>query len=409
MRRWTWTAIISPSPHALTASSEVSPAFGWIMKCHRVRIRYLLLFAFWAVFFLAFLATKTPVFQRKNERRSWQSERLINAGQDKHANSADIRFDVNANDVIVFLHIQKTGGSTFGQHLVLHLSSKTPCSCKKIVGKLRCSCKRPGSDESWLFSRYSSRWPCGIHAGWTQLQPCVPRVLDEKEGKNLRRKFFYITILRNPVVRFLSEYHHRRHGADWSGEPAMCDGRRTIDDKVSANLAPCGQDWMSISLGNFTECEWNPAKNRQTRMLADLTLADCDNITGMASHEREKIMLESAKENLKSMAFFGLTEYQGENKVLFEKTFGLSFEAGSFEQKESSHAEQMAAPLDEQMLRRIREANALDVQLYEYASEIFWRRLRTNTQIWSVWSTSGACATWSNWFPLYNNRSSSDT
>ena len=367
------------------------------MKCHCVRRSYLLLFAFGVVFFMAFLATKTPIFQRKNERRFWQFERLINGWQDEDENS-DIRFDVNANDVIVFLHIQKTGGSSFGQHLVLHLSSPE-CSCKRRMGrKVRCSCKRPGSDESWLFSRYSNGWPCGIHAGWTQLQPCVPRVLDEKEGKNLRRKFFYITILRDPVARFLSEYHHRRRGALWLKEPAMCDGRRTITDKVS-NLAPCGQDWMSISLGNFTECERNPAKNRQTRMLADLTLADCDNITGMASHEREKIMLESAKENLQSMEFFGLTEHQGENKVLFENTFGLSFEPETFEQKESSQAEEIAAVLDEEVLRRIREVNSLDVELYEYAMEVFWRRLGRTNQIWSVWSTSGVVLFISNKFP----------
>ena len=303
-----------------------------------------------AVFFLTFLIIKTFAsrFERKIEQTFWQLGTGRKDGEQGEDANSDIRFDVNANDVIVFLHIQKTGGSTFGRHLVLHLSSKTPCSCKKILGKLRCSCRRSGSDESWFVSRYSSRWPCGIHAGWTQLQPCVPRVLDEKEGKHLRRTFFYITILRDPVARFLSEHHHRRIGASWSGEPAMCDGRKTNDDKVS-NMAPCGQDWMSISLGNFTECERNPAKNRQTRMLADLTLADCDNIAGMASHEREKIMLESAKENLNSMVFFGLTEHQGENKVLFEKTFGLRFEAAeSFEQKEFSQTQQMAAVPDEQ-------------------------------------------------------------
>ena len=63
--------------------------------------------------------------------------------------------------------------------------------------------------------------------------------------------------------------------------------------------------------------------------LADLTLADCDNITGMASHEKEKIMLESAKENLQSMEFLGLTEYQGENKSLFENdnVVGVDVEA----------------------------------------------------------------------------------
>ncbi|CAH2099664.1 unnamed protein product [Euphydryas editha] len=36
----------------------------------------------------------------------------------------DFRFDLNAHDVMVFLHIQKTGGTSFGRHLVMDLDLK---------------------------------------------------------------------------------------------------------------------------------------------------------------------------------------------------------------------------------------------------------------------------------------------
>lgn len=36
----------------------------------------------------------------------------------------DFRFDLNAHDVMVFLHIQKTGGTSFGKHLVMDLDLK---------------------------------------------------------------------------------------------------------------------------------------------------------------------------------------------------------------------------------------------------------------------------------------------
>lgn len=36
----------------------------------------------------------------------------------------DFQFDMNAHDVMVFLHIQKTGGTSFGKHLVRDLDLK---------------------------------------------------------------------------------------------------------------------------------------------------------------------------------------------------------------------------------------------------------------------------------------------
>lgn len=36
----------------------------------------------------------------------------------------DFQFDMDAHDVMVFLHIQKTGGTSFGRHLVQDLDLK---------------------------------------------------------------------------------------------------------------------------------------------------------------------------------------------------------------------------------------------------------------------------------------------
>lgn len=49
---------------------------------------------------------------------------------------------------------------------------------------------------------------------------------------------------------------------------------------------------------------------RQTRMLADLSLIGCYNSSFMNEEERNRVMLASAKKNLLSIAFFGLTEFQ---------------------------------------------------------------------------------------------------
>jgi hypothetical protein len=95
-------------------------------------------------------------------------------------------FDIKGNDVIVFLHIQKTGqyfmtshqlnnnyinecvlgGTTFGRHLVRDLDLEKPCLCKR--GRKKCKCVRPDSKAKlWLFSRYSTGWKCGLHADFT--------------------------------------------------------------------------------------------------------------------------------------------------------------------------------------------------------------------------------------------------
>ncbi|XP_045454331.1 heparan-sulfate 6-O-sulfotransferase 2-like [Melitaea cinxia] len=63
---------------------------------------------------------------------------------------------------MVFLHIQKTGGTSFGRHLVMDLDLKRPCNCQRA--RKRCHCFRPHSNEIWLFSRYSTGWKLKLAA-----------------------------------------------------------------------------------------------------------------------------------------------------------------------------------------------------------------------------------------------------
>ncbi|KAJ3612975.1 hypothetical protein NHX12_019232 [Muraenolepis orangiensis] len=98
-----------------------------------------------------------------------------------------VDFQIQGEDVIVFLHIQKTGGTTFGRHLVQNVRLEVPCDCRP--GQKKCTCYRsPSRRETWLFSRFSTGWSCGLHADWTELTNCVPGVLNKRENKqgNLR-------------------------------------------------------------------------------------------------------------------------------------------------------------------------------------------------------------------------------
>ncbi len=99
----------------------------------------------------------------------------------------NIDFEIKGEDVIVFLHIQKTGGTTFGRHLVQNVRLELPCDCRP--GQKKCTCYRPNRKETWLFSRFSTGWSCGLHADWTELTNCVPGVLNKKESKSKKTRW----------------------------------------------------------------------------------------------------------------------------------------------------------------------------------------------------------------------------
>ncbi|KAM7380490.1 hypothetical protein PAMP_003782 [Pampus punctatissimus] len=284
-----------------------------------------------------------------------------------------VEFNIKEDDVIVFLHIQKTGGTTFGRHLVRNIRLEQPCDCKP--GQKKCTCHRPGKEESWLFSRFSTGWSCGLHADWTELTNCVPVIMDKKEAERIRRNFYYITMLRDPVSRYLSEWKHVQRGATWKTALHMCDGRSPTQDELPTCYS--GDDWSGVTLTEFMNCPSNLANNRQVRMLADLSLVGCYNLSSMNESQRNHILLSSAMSNLKNMAFYGLTEFQRKTQYLFERTFSLRF-ISAFTQINSTRAANV--DLSEPVRRRIEELNYLDVQLYEYAKDLFLQRFQFTRQ-----------------------------
>ncbi|XP_076337695.1 heparan-sulfate 6-O-sulfotransferase 2-like [Tachypleus tridentatus] len=282
----------------------------------------------------------------------------------------DFEFDIKGSDVIVFLHIQKTGGTTFGKHLVRDLDLERPCKCKR--GQKKCKCYRPDSQAKyWLFSRYSTGWKCGLHADWTELTNCVDTAMDQTERQEAKRRYFYITLLREPIARFLSEFRHVQRGATWKSSRHWCGGRVPTEEELP--LCYRGDDWRGVTLEEFMNCPHNLAVNRQTRMLADLTLVGCYNNSVMSHRARDLLMLASAKENLKKMSYFGLCEYQKISQYLFESTFNLHF-FQPFEQFNETHSSLIMNEIDIRDLRKIRELNHLDSELYKYAKELLLAR-----------------------------------
>ena len=174
--------------------------------------------------------------------------------KDIHQDNFDFSI-VSGKSIMVFLHIQKTGGSTFSKHLVKDIDLDEPCNCSNHEPTKNnittCGCLRPGkSGELELFSRFSTGWKCGVHADWAEWMSC--RLFKR------RINYFFTTFLRDPVMRFLSEFKHvSRQGAPWKAATLRCKGR----GPTAQELPPCPEH-MGVGLEEFMRCSSNLAFNR---------------------------------------------------------------------------------------------------------------------------------------------------
>ena len=133
----------------------------------------------------------------------------------------------------------------------------------------------------------------------------------------------------------------------------------------------------NITLEFFMNCAGNLANNRQTRMLADFRGLQCDKVNSSSTFETmQRRMLESARRNLAQFHFFGLTEYQTENQILFENTFRVKFRKPGLTMKKSN-ANNLISKINQDQLERVQKLNSLDIELYEFGKKIFFSRLKS--------------------------------
>ncbi|XP_071111763.1 heparan-sulfate 6-O-sulfotransferase 3-B-like [Haliotis cracherodii] len=279
---------------------------------------------------------------------------------------------VNGSDVIVFLRIQKTGSTTFARHMQEHFNVSPWCQCNQFLSK-QCDCY-----EKWksnvLFQRTITDWPCGLHADWTYLHECAEGEMNERHGQEIKQRHLYVTMVRDPLRRFVSEWEHVVRGASWKGVKRICNGHAA----TKAELPRCfRRNWINVTLHDFIDCSTNLGINRQTRMLANLSIVGCYNTSasGLTYDERHYLMLASAKDNLRNMAFFGLTGHQELSQILFEKTFNLNF-ITKFKDTPPSKTWSGKAILSNVYRNKILHINRFDVMLYQYAKDLFFQRLQ---------------------------------
>ena len=144
-------------------------------------------------------------------------------------------FDINQH-VLVFVHVQKTGGSDLDRKIVRHLlvSSSSSSSSSSVVWRQACefvpnntlsaaldsdspssdqapkgkkgikfkkfACKREhpiaAHDSNWYFSRQTFGWICGLHPYHAELSSCVRKFYPTFPPE----RFKYFTILRSKQI-----------------------------------------------------------------------------------------------------------------------------------------------------------------------------------------------------------------
>lgn len=113
-------------------------------------------------------------------------------------------------------------------------------------------------------------------------------------------------------------------------------------------------------------------------MLSSLSINNCLSLTFTYSN---LIDLKTAKKNLESMEFFGLTEYLYLSQRLFEQTryckmFGTCLFRTYLEQNSLSNQtlDYIEKNLTSNDLNLIKQINNDDIELYQFAKKLFFKR-----------------------------------
>jgi hypothetical protein len=229
----------------------------------------------------------------------------------------------------VFLHIQKTGGVTLRAALRYKYPTRTltlhsPTDAGRIA-------------EFPLEDRRTARvvtghLPYGVHS-------FIPQQCE------------YITLLRDPVSRAVSTYHHVRR-----------DTRHWFHDELVRS---------KMRLEDFVRAPNGPADNLQTRLLSGRGSGElARGEPGRRDRGRTSLpdeALDEAMRNLDRFLVVGLTERFDESFILIRRALGWKLPMYATRNR---GARAGSGPPSPEAIELIRERDRLDVRLYDYANGI---------------------------------------
>ena len=266
------------------------------------------------------------------------------------------------SDTLVNIHIPKTAGSMFEEKVLPSVVAPAPCFPAKAGEKFRSDpfsmrCPRPNSKydgNEWLLARNTQfGWQCGTHAGYDMLLQCLAH------KKLLNENTRFITVMRSPVDRFVSEYGEVTDG--WRPQ----EGEKWLRCPTPANVTRCGSR-KGLELFSFCPHGQSESHNRQTRMLfkGEIECADVDDVDGM--RRQQKQTLESALHTVREKkVLVGVTERLATSLRYFQHELGLKLNVSSADSFETHEYELPAVTR-----LRIEELEWMDTAVYKEANSL---------------------------------------
>lgn len=236
-----------------------------------------------------------------------------------------ILVDVNKdNNLLIFLHIVKAGGTTLRWVLEDQFSCRRILRCYAAHGSTLEDVAAIPEEKRRQLRLFISHYGFGAH-------------------KLFPQRASYITMLREPISRSVSQYY-----AFINGRPDIekYHDMHSLEDYVS-NMAVAGFD------------------NTQVRFIAGAR--DAGEIT--SKH------LDAAMANItESFSAIGITERFEESLVLFGKIYG--WKHLSYVRRNVTTSKPADLQLGTDLLKTLREHNRLDIELCKFANERFESLLR---------------------------------
>ena len=235
---------------------------------------------------------------------------------------------------MIFLHVPKTAGTTLHHILERCYPRNQICSFKdpKYRSELE-NIQKLSTETREAYRLIKGHLSFGFH-------------------RHLPGRSTYITFLREPVARALSFYHYARSHPEHYLYPLLGDDH--VDLKILLRQrTPTTHELFNLQTSMVAGDEWDDPER-----------------------PADRAALERAKQNLRShFDVVGLTEEFDTSLRLLRRRFG--WKVRFYTRKNVTRRKDQIDNLDPETHSLLREANALDIELYQFARELFDAQRRT--------------------------------
>jgi len=235
------------------------------------------------------------------------------------------------DEAVIFLHIPKTGGTTL-RHILERCYRRDQIYTLKdpVLSRIEKFKKFP-SEKREAYRLIEGHLSFGFH-------------------RYLPGHASYITLLREPIARLLSFYYYARSHPE------------------HYLYSTLGEDQAGLkSLLRQRTAQTHEFFNLQTCMIAGDEWDDPEK-------PADRVALERAKQNLRSHFQVGLTEEFDASLRLLTDKFG--WKVGFYRKRNITRRKPHAEIVDPETSKLLREANELDIELYQFARELFQMQRR---------------------------------